>query len=168
MATVFKIRHCCCMWLLMHSPLPMEPFWCLYAFSSVMLPIPYMMHTLPALRRRAPYIFLGVFKHPDLPLAWCFMLSKAGSDLITYALAFPFWVKFANQVPVRSSPVLHVRCKVVQKNWGMSMCTKVLLRAACARARQAGSHSNISKSYPDQRHCGIAAVVLSATGLSAE
>lgn len=41
-------------------------------------------------------------------------------------------------------------------------------QTACARTRQAGSHSNSSKSYPNQGHGGIAAAVLSAMELLAE
>jgi hypothetical protein len=145
------------------------PKWSLYAFYSVKLPIPCMRQSLAALRRMpVPLHFPGSFQTSAFSFPWCFMLSNTASEFITYALAFPFWVESAKQVPASSSPVLHVSCDVVQKSQGMSMCTKALLRSGCARARQAGSPSNTSKLYPDQRHCGFAAVVLSARELLAE
>lgn len=147
----------------------LEQFWCLYVFSSVKLPVPYMRPSLAALRRMpVPLHFPGNLQASVFPFPWSSTLSNAASGFITYAFAFPFWVEFAKQAPVRSSLVLHVYCEVAQKSWGMSVCTKALLRTTCARARQAGSRANTSKSYPNQRHCGFAAVVLSARELLAE
>lgn len=143
-----------------------EPFHASMFFSVVRLPIPHVICSLPALRR----------------------MSTAPWELssISFAFSLEFHAKQCSLGIHYICVCLSLLGRVCQMGpceiktcFACALCGCADERrhicehqgpaqTAYARTRQAGSHLNPSESYPNQRHGGIAAAVLSATELLAE